>query len=126
MANSARERWYKWRVRLLHDAAKQYLNTTDGTIYRETKRLFEYELSADDLQQLKEWDARMSAMVNTSSVDIGVRNSGSNGSRMSRLRTNQLLRRFVQLMTQAIVLPCRLRRLLSQRKLTEYILLVTQ
>lgn len=65
--NSAREEWHKWRVRILHDAAKQYLNTSDGIIYRETQRLFGHELSANDLQQLKEWDAQMVAMVDNSS-----------------------------------------------------------
>lgn len=62
VGKGAREGWYRWRVRILHDVAKQYLRTSDGAISRETQRLFSHELSADDLRQLRDWDAQMASL----------------------------------------------------------------
>ena len=59
LGKTVREEWYGWRIRILHDAAKQYLRTSDGTIARETERLFAYELSSTDLRQLADWDSQM-------------------------------------------------------------------
>jgi hypothetical protein len=45
--------FYKWRVRLLHKAAKFYLKTSDGEINREVERIFHYEISRQDIDGLK-------------------------------------------------------------------------
>jgi hypothetical protein len=48
---------HKWRIRLLHRAARDYLATSDGQLNSEVTRLFGRSVTPRDFQQLDEWMA---------------------------------------------------------------------
>lgn len=45
----------KWRIRLLHRAARHYLSTADGALNAEVARLFRYNVTPEDFRDLDEW-----------------------------------------------------------------------
>ncbi|MGJ8635994.1 MAG: hypothetical protein ACSHX5_04030 [Phycisphaerales bacterium] len=53
----------RWRVRMLHRTAEQYLQLSDGQIHRDLRRIYKKEFGSNDLRDLRDWEEMISFMT---------------------------------------------------------------